>query len=63
MPLSRRGEGHVWQKLGAELPSAATGAILTSMPADPTFAQSVFANGLLFTASGSGVTAWAPAAG
>jgi hypothetical protein len=43
--------------------NAATGAILTSMPADPTFAQSVFANGLLFTASGSGVTAWAPAAG
>lgn len=42
--------------------NAATGAILTSIPADPTFAQSVFANGWLFTASGSGVTAWAPPA-
>jgi polyvinyl alcohol dehydrogenase (cytochrome) len=40
--------------------NAATGAILTSIPANPTFAQSVFANGMLFTASGSGVTAWAP---
>ncbi len=39
--------------------NAATGAIVTSIPADPTFAQSVFAHGLLFTASGSGVTAWA----
>jgi len=42
------------------LVNAATGAILTSIPADPTFAQSVFADGMLFTASGSGVTAWAP---
>jgi hypothetical protein len=40
--------------------NAATGAVLTSIPADPTFAQSVFANGMLFTASGSGLTAWAP---
>ena len=39
--------------------NAATGAIVTSIPADPTFAQSVLAHGLLFTASGSGVTAWA----
>jgi outer membrane protein assembly factor BamB len=43
--------------------NAVTGAILASIPADPTFAQSVFANGWLFTASGSGVTAWAPTAG
>jgi outer membrane protein assembly factor BamB len=42
--------------------NAATGSILASIPADPTFAQSVFANGWMFTASGSGVTAWAPPA-
>ena len=45
---------------GVYLLNAATGAILGSISADPTFAQSVFANGWMFTASGSGVTAWAP---
>jgi len=47
-----------WAPDGVYLVNASTGAIVEQLTSGWTFAQSVFANSWLFTATSNGVTAW-----